>query len=206
MIHVIQIFKSFSRIEKPEYNHEKREKINNWNNTISSKNGYYENGIIHLPIHLQNKIGLKTEKLIIIQDVKNIDLPKLLPAHKSFESFKTISKKCNFEIFKFRENENQLLDIELDYSNNEFYIGIPKRNDHKIAELKLNSPIRYQLNGKSDFTMSGRKQRTFTEYDYVIQYLGKAEKIKFEAFNKIEKIKEIPHYKSRLIDERKFLN
>ena len=108
-----------------------------------------------------------------------------------------------FEIFRIEKKDPDSFNLYLDYSGNQFSIGIPGRDDHKIAAIKLNQPVRYRVNGKSDFTMSGRKQRTFAEYDYLIEYVGQADKIVLKDQDKIETIKIKPNYK--LVDERKIL-
>ena len=105
-----------------------------------------------------------------------------------------------------RKQDNGLYELEIDYSTNSVKIGIPARENHKICDLKMSKPIRYRINGKSDFTMSGRKERTFYEFDYIIEWLGTAGRIEFCELNKINKLKSIPRGSSKLIDERRMLN
>lgn len=53
--------------------------------------------------------------------------------------------------------------------------------------------------------MTGRKQRTFVEYDYLIEYLGQAEELQFKPLSKVEITKSVPTDQYKLVDERKIL-
>jgi len=226
MTDVIQIFKSVERIKKPDYSTETRHLLHKWGDSIVSKTGYLSDGTLVLPIDKKQEPDLVTADLVIVQDINGFDpffvekfwdktnLPSwfidsrknyVLAANRQLICFNQLLRKEAFEIFRIGKNESGTFDLYLNYSSNEFHIGIPKRDDHKIAELKLNQPIRYKVNGKSDFTMTGRKQRTFIEYDYIFEYLGKADRMEFKDLNKIEMIKSMPDNKYKLVDERKIL-
>lgn len=226
MTDVIQIFKSVERIEKPDYTTETRQILDQWGESFVSKTGYLTEHTLCLPTGTKQEPDLKTADLIIIQDISGFDpflienswnktnmqdcfkgskKSHILSANRQLICFNRPSRLWTFEIFKIKENKSNNFDLSLNYSANESYIGIPKRDDHKIAELKLHRPIRYRLNGKSDFTMTGRKQRTFLEYDYIFEYLGQADKIEYKDLNKIEKTKTIPTDIYKLVDERKLL-
>lgn len=109
------------------------------------------------------------------------------------------------EIFKIRKTDSELFEIEIDYAANSMSIGVPERENHKFCDLKKDKPIRYKINGKSDFTMTGRKERTFYEFDYVFEWIGPADRIDYRELNKMKKSKIIPLGNSKLIDERKIL-
>jgi hypothetical protein len=222
MTDVIQIFKSVDRIEKPDYNTASRQSVGDWE-TIVSKTGFFKEDTITLPIECKNDPKVKSADLIIIQDIKGFD-PFLV--NKSWDNsqfpewfknsrkeyinsvnlqlkgFSILSKPWTFEIFEFRKTLNDSIEVWLKYSDT---IGIPKRESHKIAELKIGKPIRFKINGKDDFTMTGRKQRTFSEFDYIIEYLGTADKIEYKELNKIETSKNVPAKDCKVIDERKIL-
>ncbi len=223
---VIQILKSVERIKKPDYSTEARQLPGPWGDSFVSRTGFLEDHTLFLPTDTKHEPDLKTADLVIIQDINGFDpflvekswdkttLPEwfkdsrksyVLSTNRQLICFNRPSKPRAFEIFKIEKNKSGTFDLHLNYTANEFHIGIPKRDDHKIAELKLHKPIRYKVNGKSDFTMTGRKQRTFVEYDYIIEYLGQADKIEFRDLNKIEKTKTIPIDNYKLVDERKIL-
>lgn len=222
MTDVIQIFKSVDRIEKPDYNTASRQSVGVWE-SIVSKTGFLKEGTISLPIENKNDPQVKNADLIIIQDIKGFDpflvnkswdnlrFPKwfknsrkeyLNSVNLQLKGFSTLSKPWTFEIFKLRKTDKDSIEVWLKYSD---IIGMPKREDHKIAELKVGKPIRFKINGKDDFTMTGRKQRTFSEFDYILEYIGTANKIEYKELNKIETIKTIPVTDCKVIDERKIL-
>ncbi|NVK84912.1 MAG: hypothetical protein HWE21_11370 [Cytophagia bacterium] len=217
---VIQIWKSLRRIEKPDYTSEARQ-VEVWQKECISKTGYLENGTLYLPTGSTTKPELKTDDLIIIQDIDGFDafsikkdckgenLPyhhysHILAANPELASFSKPAKPRLFEIFKMEKNESEGFDIHLNYSANQYYIGLPERVDHKIGELYKDRPLRYKINGKADFTLSSRKQRTFYEYDYILEYLGQADSISFKDLSQIEITKTVPTH-SKLVDERRIL-
>ncbi len=111
----------------------------------------------------------------------------------------------SFEIFKLIKKEPGRFSLHLNYSENELNIGIPTRNNHKIAAIKQQQVIQYRINGKSDFTLTGRKARTFIELDYLVEYKGQADTITFtETISPFNSLSKSIFYK--LIDERKRLN
>ncbi len=109
-----------------------------------------------------------------------------------------------FEIFKIVKEEPGIFSLYLNYTGNELSIGIPKRSDHKIATLTPQQALRYNINGKSDFTLAGRKARTFIKHDYLIEYKGLADKITFTDSILHSNILSNPTT-VKLVDERKML-
>ena len=226
MIEVIQVYKFKEIFHKDAYTPESRKLLNAVESSFDSPNGYLENDILYLPIEYKSRADLQTAQLIIIQDIKGWDpflknkelehsgLPEwFIKSKRDFSmadnqtifEFKQLSSPKSFEIFKIYKSINNSFDLFIDYDSNATSIGIPKRNNHKICELRPEHPIRYKINGKSDFTMTGRKQRTFYEYDYIIEFIGKANRIEFLELNKISKTKEIPFESCKMINERKIL-
>lgn len=203
-IDVIQIFKSAEWIEKPDYTTEKRQWLGQWETCLASEAGYFMDKTLVLPFDKQEELNMKTTELVIVQDQKS--------AGQSFGPFAKQPLFCftrpgrpSFEIFRIHKTETGIIELYLNYEANAGSIGIPKRENHKIAELKQNKPIRYKINGKSDATLSGRKQRTYVEFDYIIEYLGQADAVRFMKPAQMEVEKKIPVEKCRLIDERQIL-
>lgn len=226
MIDVIQIFKSAERFKKDDYETGKLQLLNLWEESFTSSTGYLENGTLYLPDVGKQEPDLQSAHTIIIQDINGFDpfhFAKPLEKtqqHRWFKDFNKnhvllvkdqaicyyrLSRSLTFEIFKIEKKQPGIFNLCLNYTANKFAIGIPERNDHKIAEIKLNKPVRFKFNGKSDFTMTGRKQRTFAEYDYLIEYLGQADNILFKDFKKLETIRKTPGKEYKLVDERKIL-
>lgn len=220
MTDVIQIWKSLRRIEKPDYIPEIRQQ-EVWEKVRVSKTGYLESGTLYLPADTQFKPNLKTDDLILLQDIDGFDayaikkdctgqnLPEhhyshILASNPQVASFSRPPKPRLFEIFKIERNENGGFDIDLNYSANRYYIGLPEREDHRIAVLYKDKPIRFKINGKADFTLSSRKQRTFYEYDFILEHLGQADSIVYKDLNQIERTKAVPT-EPKLVDERRML-
>ncbi len=219
MIDVIQIYKSHLRIKKPDYNKQTRKNLENWQESFVSKTGYLKDHTLCLPIETKEEPGLKSANLVLIQDINRFDPFLITKSHDNptkpnwfkatglnhVPSSHRPSRFCDFEIFRIEKNSETVFSIYLKYSANKIHIGLPERDNHKVAELKLHKPIRYRINGKSDFTMSGRQQRTFVEYDYVFDYLGRADKLEVKTLNNIAMLKAIPFEKCKLVDERNIL-
>ncbi|GHE71374.1 hypothetical protein [Roseivirga thermotolerans] len=220
MTDVIQVWKSLRKIEKPDYIPEARQ-LEVWESKLVCKTGYLENSTLYLPVGTESKPDIKTDDLMIIQDIDGFDalavkkdcsgqnLPEhqysyILAANPQFVSFSKPAKPRAFEIFRIEKNESGGFDIHLNYTDNHYYIGLPERVDHKIGELYKDKPLRFKINGKADFTLSSRKQRTFYEYDHILEYLGQAESIIFKDLSQIEKKKTVPT-QSKLVDERRIL-
>jgi len=129
-----------------------------------------------------------------------------LPSNNKFMYiFNQLKTPKSFELFWIKKSQANNFELFIDYVSNSMTIGTPKRENHKIAELKAGNPLRYKINGKSDFTMTGRKQRAFYEFDYVFELYEQIEKIEYLDLNKISKIKTIPIEACKLINERKIL-
>jgi len=203
MIDVIQVYKFEGKFEKPFYTSENRKQFNTLKPEIDSTCGYLDVDTLVLPIAYKNLPEISSAKFLFLQDIYQI-YPS--SAHENHVlGFKNLNAKIPIEIFKLNKMEPECFDVYLDYAKNATSIGIPKRENHKIGELKLEHPIRYKINGKSDFTFSGRKQRTYYEYDYILEWVGSAKEIKFLAPSQIKRIKRLPLSTCKLIDERKML-
>lgn len=201
---VIQIFKSVRIIEKPEYTAEARKVLGIWPDSIESDSGFVENGTLFLQKDLKSR-SLDLAVLIILIDDIHPDqgfasAQKLRVAHH-----KQLNSPRPAEIFRLGDNGNGVFNLFLDYANNASTIGVPRRENHKFAELHPGNPIRYRINGKSDFTLSGRKQRSFYEFDYIFQNLGEVERIDFLENRPLRNKKNIPEKSARLVEERKLL-
>lgn len=222
MTEVIQIYKSVYAIDKSDYNSESRSSINNWLNTIPSRIGYVKNKTLLLPDSEKSNPDIKNSDLIIIQDIegfepllikhqlRNSKLPDWFIESRSnyfhslnqqIKCYPSVGSKFDFEIFRIAKSEIGNYEFSLNYIANQDTIGLPKRDDHKIMNLKGGKPFTYRINGKID----GHSQRVFMEYKYVIDYLGEIDSIEFLAPNQIEIQKNIPKYNLKHIDERKIL-
>lgn len=220
MIKVFQVFKKLARIPKPFYTTEIRKSFNQWPKTIESLNGYVNNDKLILPSERKSKVDLKNPKSIIIQDIigysglkktheeNQVNFPDWFRKQKEINNkelftFSPQKSKLDFEIFNISLIDQ--IELNLDYLQNSFNIGIPERDNQKICNISKNKPIRFLINGKSDSSMSSRKQRTYSEFDYIIEYLGEFNKIQYSPLNKVKVNKQIPVAVSKEINMRKIL-
>ncbi|RLD56555.1 MAG: hypothetical protein DRI97_07210 [Bacteroidetes bacterium] len=79
--------------------------------------------------------------------------------------------------------------------------ALPQQKKHSC--ITSGKPVRYRINGKSDFTLSGRKQRHYHEFDYVMEFIGEYNRIEFLPPTEISCKKSIPVKQTKVIDERK---
>lgn len=183
-----------------------------------------ERETLYLPASLQEiNVNPKSRLIIIQQNLNSNSLQtdghwngnstNLSDNQSKFVKVDTIAvkevKQLNsvffHDIFKFTDQLPLKLDIELEYSTHSMTIGEPFRSNHKIFELKAGQVVRYLINGKADFTLTGRKQRTYYEFDYLFEWLGEIENVNYY---KLEKGKKLPEEEIRgykVVNERKRL-
>lgn len=157
----------------------------NFNSNSLQTDGQWDGNLINLSDN-QSK-SAKTDNTIAVKEVKQLN-----------SVFFT-------DIFKFTDQLPLKLDIELEYSTHSMTIGEPFRSNHKIFELKADQVVRYLINGKADFTLTGRKQRTYYEFDYLFEWVGEIENV---DYYKLEKGKKLPEEEIRgykVVNERKRL-
>lgn len=110
-----------------------------------------------------------------LQQRQHVWVGKLSPAFKAWK------------IFTIRMEEA----IELHLNWNYWTVGEPERANFKLAELRINQPVHVIIDGKRDFSLTGRRKRTFIENNYIIEYKGCFQDI-FITANKVSSSKEPP--------------
>ena len=207
---VIQVYKSIAVFTKNEYSPQGRKSFHHLEAVIDSRQGFLEDGVLILPLEYKSVVNTKNTEIIIIQDTLQNKKPELNRGPDSSDSGEAIvlnqlGTPKEFEVFRIQRAGKEKYEIFIDYNSNASRIGVPKREYHKICDLSKSKPIRFRTNGKSDFTMTGRKERTFNEFDYIIEMVGRASGVEFREFSKVHKRKNIPVNEAQLIDERKIL-
>ncbi len=201
MIDIFQVFFQTKFFNPANYNADSRNEFHTLKKTYQSNSGYLENDILFLPLNSKDKITVNNTELIVIQENLNVRDKK---SNKVFAYQNTKSLNA-FSFFKFRKINDNQYEWFIDYELNKMKIGIPKRDNHKIFDLEINDTVRYKINGKSDFTMSGRKERTYHEFDFLIKWKGMASSIVFRKEHQMGKIKTLPKSILKIVDERKVL-
>lgn len=226
MVDVIQLYQSRGIFTKATYTPENRKLYRALLDSIDTTAGCLENGKLLLPVEWKSFPDFKGADLLVIQDTRNWESAAgnrtaksqslagqsgefnrdfILSSDRKLVALKQLSVSKPFEIFKLRKSVDDMFELELDYLANAMTIGIPERENHKLCDLKQAAPIRYKVNGKSDFTLTGRKERTFYEFDFILEWLGTADKVEFHEASKLRQFAPDPSKTLKLIDERKIL-
>lgn len=202
MFDVFQVYRSTTFFTKPTYTPENRKLLSEIGDSYDFKHGYVENETLFLAMEFENNPRLKTADLIIIQHTMN-GLNKMPTI--DLISLSQLNSPKSYELFKVKKTDHGTYTIELDYAAHSGIIGIPKRENHKVFDMKLSQVMRYKLNGKSDFTLTSGKERTFHEFDFMIEWTGTAKNI--EILDKIGAVESIDAATRdlKVIDERKIL-
>lgn len=161
-VKVIQLFKIINIYTKAEKSFELRKDQMRWSD-VNSKSGYTMEKELFLPETLLDKIDFHLCEMILISD--NVSSPYTECALGENQYFLP-APFYRFDIFEIKKN----LDIFLRY--NKYDIGIPIRDDFKLATLKPGIPLEIKINGKSDYTMSAGKERTYKDQQYILVYYG----------------------------------
>ncbi len=179
-IKVLQIFRNINFYEKPKKSFNDRRDELEWG-SIPSKSGCVTEGQLFLPESIKTNPDARSCDLITIEDDNQ---PQIFPSpHLHKEKMLYVprlpqpppSNHClnlvrpnNLDIFELRlEGE---LELYLQYGY--FDVGIPKRNNFKLCQVKLGEPVEIKINGKIDTSLTAGKERTFKEQHYVFHYLG----------------------------------
>lgn len=206
--HIIQVFHNHIIYGKAEHRAaSRRQEISLWNSIIDSSTGYAEGEtlILHESIKEQQN-DFDNCDLLILNDY-NRESARQFSRKRYTNNYTFIRFFVHpqpFEIFRLACGE-QHIELFLDYSHNSYYIGIPKRDDFKVANLRLNYPIRISLNGKTDTTVSGSpRARTYKLFEYVFLYIGKFKQFQLVP-SKVQKFKHIPLTEAKHINLTKIL-
>jgi len=223
-IHIIQIFDNSYEYRKNEKSYSDRKDKYKWKEFINSKSGIIENGILKINKDKIGLLNLNNINVILLTDynskseietlerfnyLKIIDYVDYL-GKGEFEKYKLFKEQINridyiykgefkisplnWKCFKFSKNEKISVELFWDY----WEIGIPKRDNFKICDLEINKAIEINLNGKRDFSMTGRRERIFTERNFIIEYLGEINEYELIGNPSVDLKKEIPTNRKRI--------
>ncbi|MCB9173432.1 MAG: hypothetical protein H6589_02390 [Flavobacteriales bacterium] len=223
-IHIIQIFDNSYEYGKDEKSFSERKEKTQWYEKIISKSGYIENEKLKLNKSKLKFSSLNNINLILLIDYNSGSESEILEKFKYLKIFDYADHQFSNELKKhslkreflnrieyiktgeislypflwkcFRFESSNLININLIWD--EWEIGLPKRDNFKLCALEANKPIEININGKRDFSMSGRKERTFIERNFIIEYLGEINEYEFIKDPNIEFEKEIPKATKRI--------
>ncbi|PPL02163.1 hypothetical protein [Parapedobacter indicus] len=159
-INIIQIFRNIHIYGKEEKSHADRAARLRWKE-ISSQTGYVRNGQLFLPESIVGYNDFNSCDLIILEDENN---GRAAATNRCFHQ----GRRNRLDIFEIKYGS--VLELHLRYDL--FEVGLPKRNDFKLCELKTGEPAEIKINGKLDHTLTAGMARTFKEQHYIFEYLG----------------------------------
>jgi hypothetical protein len=108
------------------------------------------------------------------------------------------------DIFSLRRAADRL-EIHLEYSRNRHYIGAPRRGDYLLARLGSDKAVRVSINGKIDFSFSGRMARHYIALDYLFVLLGEFQRLQPLAEGQLPVTRSLALASAKHVDLRKIL-
>lgn len=164
-IKILQVFSNVLRYTKEERSFDKRKEKLEWR-PMQSAHGYIKDKELFLPESILQHPALERCNLITIKDSQTHEFAYMeRMEHNDCFELTAPRKLGNFKI-KLGEE----LELFLDYDR--FFIGIPKRANIKLCSLRLKQPVEIAINGKTDFSLTGRRDREFTDQHYIFEWLG----------------------------------
>ena len=136
-IDIIQVSRSEKVFKKTNYTANNRAEFWNSSNVIESEIGYLNKSLLVLPIKHQNILNFDGCELIILTDGKGF-------RHNSKTSeiqlFRGVESPKEVELFTLQKIKSDAYELSLNFKNNS-WIGIPKRNNHKICNLIIGQNV-----------------------------------------------------------------
>jgi len=129
---------------------------------MGSSGGFVEKGELFLDSSLMpNSTEVQGFDLLVIV----ADMLSTMPSELHF--LRTSSMNL-VEIFKIGGKDTLELHLEWNY----FHVGEPSRQNMKLCELVPDKAYEIRINGKTDFSMAGRRPRHYLERVFVVEHLG----------------------------------
>lgn len=167
---VLQIYRNIHIYDKTMKSFDDREEAMRWKD-ISSQSGFIRDNALYLPEAAQEINGFRQCDLITVEDDR-LPLPSPAYSHNP-QRFANrcfhLSKPAKADIFRI---ERKGTDMELHLEYGYFEIGIPGGENFKLCNLVQHQPVEILINGKTNHTMSFRRERLFKEQSYIIEYCG----------------------------------
>jgi len=206
---VLQVFHNVVSFGKEENNAAAREALCRWQETVSSRSGDAVEGTLSLPQGLfDDRPRFERSDLLILNDY-NDPAKGRSPLHEEAGTsgvtlLQLGSRSVDYEIFQLRRGE-AWLELHLAYTRHAACIGAPHRNDYRVARLKPGDILRVTINGKLDFSASGRRARSYQVRDYLFLHLGELSSFTMQPETAPPNRKRVPLQQARHVDLREIL-
>lgn len=206
---VVQLFCNISVLGPEHRDAERRRDLSAWHTTVSSSSGSLEDGLLRLGEDARQRRGaLEAADLVVLIDCNDEPSRRLRRTLSTFQSDDLTllqlpegGESRGLDIFQIRRTEAGL-ELHLHDTAHERWIGRPRRGDFKVGDLRAGRPVRITLNGKSDFTLTGRRARQYKIVDYIAIRLGSADRFEIRGW---ERQKRVPTDVESHVDLRKVL-
>ena len=165
---VLQLFRNIYTYDKTQKSFEERKGLAQWK-LIPSKSGHVINNVLYLPQSILAEPNFDNCTLLTIEDNNNEfhhTLPGIYPA-KTNQCFQQ-ARYIKLDIFQLEITSA----IEMHLVYGYFEIGIPERENFSLGVLPPNEPVAIKVNGKTDASLSDRRERMYKEQHYIYQNLG----------------------------------
>ena len=160
-VKILQVYQNINVYGKEKKSFNDRKEDTQWREFVS-RSGYVAEGELYLPESILKNSRFPDCGLISLEDSLNPE--EDMETNHCFQ----LHHPNSLHIFQLKQGE----ELELHLLYNDFTVGIPKRNDFKICDLKENVPVEIKINGKTDFSMASGRPRVFREQFYVFELLG----------------------------------
>ena len=166
-ITVIQAFHYHYDYYKDQRRLQDRKDAAAWQPMFASASGYVSNGELYLPETIAQAAGLAYATHITLEDIQN----------KAHYHFKNLPANCclnlskglvDYDSFKLKTLAGGAISIELNWS----FKGYFTPQQYKIGELQPGMVLEVRRNRQVDFSLTGRKERTYTEAFTMLEILG----------------------------------
>ncbi len=164
-VSIIQAFHHRYDYFKDQRRFEDRKALAAWQQTFLSRSGYVANNELFLPEHIVEIENFKQANLITLEDHQN---PRTSIENASNYCLHLQKALVPYDSFKLKAMDNEGIEIHLHWS----FMGYFDPEQYKIAALLANSVIEVRLNRVANATLTGRKERTYTEAYTILQHLG----------------------------------
>jgi hypothetical protein len=164
---ILQVYHNYFQYHKDMKSFSDRKEVTEWKTELNSKSAYLKDGKLILSKSDYNTDLLNCD-LIILSDFNSESEIKAL---KQVQYFNLVGK-VKFEIFQLKKVDKQ---IELHLLYDYYEIGEPKRENFKLCNLEMNTPIEIKINGKLDHSLSSGRERTYKEHCYIFHLIGETD-------------------------------
>lgn len=206
---ILQVYHNYFLYHKDKKSFSDRKEVTEWKNKINSKSGYLEKGKLVLAKSNYNPDIINSD-LIILNDFNSESEIEAIERQnqrwqkglvefetrtdnqvwanlKQVQYFTLIGSQRKFEIFQLKKVDNQ---IEVHLLYDLYEIGEPKRENFKLCNLEINTPIEIKINGKLDHSFTSGRERSYKEHCYIFHLIGETDEFELarEPFNSSTKL------------------